>query len=162
EGNDIINGGAGADSINGGPGNETLNGGAGNNTIEYLLGHHVWPGNGIDMIDGGPDHDTLRHLAAGSPCEGGNHNLYVDRWCGVITSIEGGTLTNVESVVLDLFDGEDRLDYAGTMEAVTVNLATGTATGFTSIAGVEEVLGGSGNDALTGDAGPNILAGGAG
>src|SRR5262249_47377218 len=72
------------------------------------------------------------------------------------------TLTNVESVVLDLFDGEDGLDYAGTTEAVTVNLATGTATGFTSIAGVENVFGGSGNDVLTGDAGFNVLAGGAG
>jgi Ca2+-binding RTX toxin-like protein len=81
---------------------------------------------------------------------------------GTITGIGGGTLANVESVVLDLGEGYyDALDYS-TIEAVTVDLATGTATGFTSIAGVENVSGGSGNDALTGDAGNNILAGGAG
>jgi Ca2+-binding RTX toxin-like protein len=81
---------------------------------------------------------------------------------GAITSI--GTVANIESVVLDLGEGDDvdTLDYAGTMEAVTVSLAIGTATGFTSIAGVEYVYGGSGNDALTGDAYHNIIAGGDG
>ena len=86
---------------------------------------------------------------------------------GAITSIAGGTVANVESVMLDLGEGEywpdvDALDYADTTEAVTVNLATGTATGFESIAGVNNVGGGSGNDVLIGDAMPNVLAGGAG
>ena len=48
--------------------------------------------------------------------------------------------------------GTDTLTYAGTTADVTVNLATGTASGFASIAGIENVTGGSGNDTLTGSA----------
>jgi Ca2+-binding RTX toxin-like protein len=167
--NDIVNGGAGADTLAGGPGNDIVNGGAGADVISYQ------PGEGIDTIDGGADHDTLFIFGT---------TVYYDDWGkgfggddvltavvedGTITSINGGTLVNVESVILDLrveynfVDfGTDTLDYTGTTEAVTVNLATGTATGFTSIAGVERVLGGSGNDVLTGDAGLNFLMGGLG
>jgi Ca2+-binding RTX toxin-like protein len=170
-GNDIINGGAGADSIDGGQGNDTINGGAGDDTIGYVVGDDFVPGDGIDKIDGGPDHDTLSIVGTFRPNEkgfGGDNVLNVVVVDGAITSIEGGTLVNVESVMLDLgdnpigFEEWDGLIYAGTMEAVTVNLAIGTATGFTSIAGVEYVFGGSGNDALTGDAYHNILAGGDG
>jgi Ca2+-binding RTX toxin-like protein len=169
-GNDIINGGAGADSIDGGQGNDTINGGAGDDTIGYVVGDDFVPGDGIDKIDGGPDHDTLSIVGTFRPNEkgfGGDNVLNVVVVDGAITSIEGGTLVNVESVMLDLgdnpigFEEWDGLIYAGTMEAVTVNLATGTATGFTSIAGVEYVFGGSGNDALTGDV-SNFLSGGAG
>jgi Ca2+-binding RTX toxin-like protein len=45
---------------------------------------------------------------------------------------------------------------------VTVNLATNSASGFTSIAGIENVVGGSGNDTLVGDSLVNNLNGGAG
>jgi Ca2+-binding RTX toxin-like protein len=61
-----------------------------------------------------------------------------------------------------VYFGYDTLDYAGTTEAVTVNLGAGTGTGFTAIAGVESVWGGSGNDLLIGDAGANNLVGNAG
>src|SRR5262249_15296604 len=71
-----------------------------------------------------------------------------------------------ESYTLDgLANGAagDTLSYAGTTTSVTVNLATGSATGFTSpIAGIENVTGGDGVDSLTGDDGNNRLDGGAG
>ena len=51
----------------------------------------------------------------------------------------------------------DTLDYSGTTEAVTVDLCAPSATGFASIAGVENVTGGSGDDTLTGDGGANAL-----
>ncbi len=54
------------------------------------------------------------------------------------------------------------MTYGATTTAVTVDLAAGTATGFSSIANIENVTGGSGNDALIGDAGANALTGGAG
>jgi Ca2+-binding RTX toxin-like protein len=162
-GNDSINGGAGDDFLDGGDGNDIINGGAGADTIYYQVGDDFSiPDDGIDEIDGGPDHDTLSIFGT-YPDEkgfGGNDSLNVVVVDGAITT--GGRVANVESVVLDLSDGWDALDYAGTTETVTVNLATGTATGFTSIAGVENVFGGSGNDALTGDAYHNILAGGDG
>jgi Ca2+-binding RTX toxin-like protein len=191
-----ITGNDGSNVLAGGQGNDSINGGAGADTIYYNLGGGrpppggamnadvAWywcPGDGIDTIDGGADYDTLRIVgppllyddsgARWWPYYGGDSVLNVVVVDGAITSIAGGTVANVESVILDLGDGEDfgagivatdTLDYAGTTEAVTVNLATGTATGFTSIASVENVFGGSGNDALTGDAGYNVLGGGAG
>ena len=55
--------------------------------------------------------------------------------------------------------GIDTLDYTGTTSAVTVNLGTPSAPGFTSVAEIENVTGGSGNNSLTGDAGVNVLTG---
>jgi Ca2+-binding RTX toxin-like protein len=59
--------------------------------------------------------------------------------------------------------GGDWLDYSSRTTAVTVNLATGTAT---SVAGgvthIQNVLGSTGNNKLAGDATGNILIGGAG
>jgi Ca2+-binding RTX toxin-like protein len=58
--------------------------------------------------------------------------------------------------------GTDTLTYAGSLASVTVNLLTGTASGFSSIANIENVTGGTGNDTLTGDANTNVLNGGGG
>ena len=65
---------------------------------------------------------------------------------GVISSIEGMSPTGVELFKVDAGSGTDTLDYTGTTSAVTVNLAAGTATGFASAAGFENVTGGTGND----------------
>src|SRR5262249_58488033 len=75
---------------------------------------------------------------------------------------ETGTILNVEAVTANLDGGTDTLTYAGTTANVTVNLATGSASGFTSLTAIENVTGGSGNDTLTGSAGANTLTGGAG
>jgi Ca2+-binding RTX toxin-like protein len=188
-GDDTLTGGLGNDSINGGAGDDTIYYEVGDgypapvtvgafDAWQYQPASYWQPGDGIDTIDGGPDHDTLN--ISGTPeyiddygkGHGGSSWLQVVVEDGAITSmgtfVDGaitsiGTVANVESVILDLWwPVEDTLDYAGTTEGVTVNLATGTATGFTSIAGVEYVSGGSGNDALTGDAGPDRLKGVAG
>lgn len=58
--------------------------------------------------------------------------------------------------------GVDTLDYSARTTGVLVNLMTGTATGMTLVAGVENVTGSAGNDTLIGDAGDNVLSGGAG
>ena len=58
--------------------------------------------------------------------------------------------------------GTDTLTYVGTTADVSVNLAAHTGSGFTSILGVENVTGGSGNDTLTGDTNANNLQGGVG
>jgi len=54
------------------------------------------------------------------------------------------------------------LNFGASTADVTVNLSAGTASGFTSIAGIENATGGAGNDTLTGDTGANVLTGGAG
>ena len=67
------------------------------------------------------------------------------------------TPTNVENYTLDGDTNSaigDTLDYTGTTSSVTVNLGTPGATGgFASIAGIENVTGGSGVNSLTGDSG---------
>jgi Ca2+-binding RTX toxin-like protein len=58
-----------------------------------------------------------------------------------------------------MLGGADMLDYNGTTAAVNVNLIANTASGFTSIAGIENARGGSGNDTLTGNTLANDLDG---
>jgi Ca2+-binding RTX toxin-like protein len=184
--NNSITGNDGSNALTGSQCNDSINGGAGDDTIYYETGtggsppvgaipgwdpYHLYywhPGDGIDTIDGGPDHDTL--IITGNPVlydddgkgYGGSSSLKAVVVDGAITSIANSTVANVETVMLDLGEEYDALDYAGTIEAVTVNLATGTATGFSSIAGVDDVFGGSGDDTLTSDAGGALLLGRAG
>src|SRR4029450_11416500 len=76
---------------------------------------------------------------------------------------ENGTLSNVEGVNANLGGGTaDTLNYGATASAVTVNLGTSTASGFTAITGIENITGGAGSDFLTGDALANNIQGGSG
>ena len=73
------------------------------------------------------------------------------------------TPTTVESYTVDgLANGPagDTLSYASTAGRDRQS-RHGSATGFTSIAGIENVIGGSAFDTLTGDSGNNRLDGGA-
>jgi len=84
---------------------------------------------------------------------------------GVVTTIEGNTLTGIETITADLGSGTDTLSYVlptGVVVNLTVDLQAGTATGFSSVVNIENVIGASGNDRLTGDAKANSLQGGAG
>lgn len=164
-GADILDGGAGNDTINGGAGNDTLSGGAGNNDV-------VNGGAGNDLIiynfgdgsdtsyDGGADTDTLRITGTT-----GDDTLTAI-WNGTrLTSFNATTLVNIEAVTADLLGGaNDTLSYAATAAAngITVDLAAGTGSGFTQLAGIENVTGGAGNDTITGDGNANTLIGGAG
>jgi Ca2+-binding RTX toxin-like protein len=58
--------------------------------------------------------------------------------------------------------GVNVLDYSAFMTGVGVNLRTHQATGLAGFDGIQNVLGGAGNDILVGDAGNNVLSGGAG
>ena len=42
---------------------------------------------------------------------------------GVVTTIEGGSVTSVEAINVNLGQGFDRISYAGSAIGVTVNLA---------------------------------------
>ncbi|MEQ1618050.1 MAG: peroxidase family protein, partial [Terricaulis sp.] len=158
-GNDSITGGAGNDVLSGGLNSDNINGGAGNDTILYTMGDSV------DQVNGGNDADTLIIVGQDGAV---NESLDVIFNGTSLTRFQAGsTVTNVESVTADLLDGVDTLTYDPpgglvTTAAVSVNLALGTASGFTSIAGIENVTGGSGADTLVGDDGANILDGGTG
>ncbi|MEQ1809062.1 MAG: peroxidase family protein [Terricaulis sp.] len=179
---DILDGGDGADTINGGAGNDTLSGGAGNNDVvnggagNDLIIYNFGDGNDTSY-DGGADTDTVRiNGTAGA-------NTLTAVWNGTrLASFNGTTLTNIEAVTADLLGGNDTLSYTGTAAAngVNVNLGAGTASGFTQIAGIENVVGGAGADSiigsdtadnldgaggvdtLNGGAGDDTLSGGAG
>ncbi|MBD2719360.1 hypothetical protein [Synechococcus sp. FACHB-909] len=147
---DVLLGGAGNDTLTGGTGNDTIRGGAGNDTI-----NHTVDSDGVDAVDGGADTDALV-LTSGS----GNQTLTVVFDGVSITGFEGGSVTNVESVTANLGRGPaDLLAYDSTTAAVTVNLALGSASGFTSIADIEYVRSGAGTDSLTGSNAANILDG---
>ena len=152
-GDDGLSGGAGNDDLTGGAGNDNVNGGAGNDTIRYTVG------DGGDTIDGGADLDTL--VIGGT---GAGNALTVDFNGTRLTQVGGaGSIANVESVTADLLGGADSLTYTDTTARVTVSLLASSASGFASIAGIENVTGGSGIDTLTGSAAAaNTLSGGAG
>ena len=160
DGNDILFGQQGIDTLNGGAGNDILVGGEGNDIVNGDAGNdiirHTVDVDGGGAVNGGADSDTLV-LTSGA----GNQNLNVIlNLAGVIANFEGGTVTGVESVTADLGAGTgDTLTYTAS-GGVTVNLTTGTATGFTSIANIENVTSNGGSDTLTGNAAANVLSGG--
>ena len=155
-GNDTIIGDDNANVLNGGFGDDIISANGGDDTINYTVGA------GVDVIDGGLGNNTL--AVSGTS---GDDTIHVTTSGGVITLIEGMSPTLVQNYTVDgLANGVagDTLDYTGTTETVTVNLGavTPSATGFASIAGIENVTGGSGDDTLTGDSGNNRLDGGLG
>ena len=128
-----------------------LQGLGGDDTFNYVIG------GGIDTVNGGADNDTL--IISGAA----NNDLLDVIYNGtVLTTVEGGAVTSVESIIADLAGNADTLSYAGSAAAVTVDLATGAASGFTSIANISNVIGTTQADTLTGGAGANTLNGGAG
>jgi len=148
---DQLFGGAGADAFYGGLGNDNVKGEAGDDQVFW-----VW-GDGNDVVDGGADNDTVTFTGtAGS-------NLFKVGWDGAkLTGVMSNPLANVENVVANTGGGGDWLMYMQTVGGISVNLVAGTASGFASISGVSHVLGGTGNDALTGNDAFNKLEGGDG
>ena len=133
---DIVGSGAG-DTVSTGAGADTLDGGGGDDVLDAGAGDDiVIGGDGDDIVFGGAGDDTI---VAGT---GHGFDTY-----------DGG-------------DDEDTITFTSTSLGVDVNLAEGTSSGpeidSDTIVGVENVVGGSGSDYITGDDGNNILDGGAG
>jgi Ca2+-binding RTX toxin-like protein len=168
---DILNGGAGGDTLNGGDGDDILtggdgadsiSGGAGNDVINFTYGEEV-----DTLIDGGTGTNRLNISTNG----GANQNLTVAaNAAGVLTTFSTAgvastmALTSIQQVAADLGAGaNDTLIYGLAPSGATVNLGAGTATGFVSVAGIENVTGNGGADTLTGsNLVNNILIGNAG
>ncbi len=153
DGNDTLVGESGNDILVGGAGVDRVFGGLGNDTIRYVV-----DSDGVDtIIDGGADTDTVELVA-----NGGGQTLSVTYNGTAITVFEGnGALTSIERFTANLGGGTDTLVYTSAAN-LTVDLSAGTASGFASIAGIENVTGGAGADLLTGDTNANVLIGGAG
>jgi Ca2+-binding RTX toxin-like protein len=163
---DNLNGGLGNDNLTGGGGADNINGNEGNDTIHYQID------DGNDAVDGGADIDKLVITGVDANT---NETISVNFNGSVITNFGSaasvlGTIANVESITADLKGGSDTLRYDSpappatpNTNAVTVNLTTGTASGFASIANIENVTGADGDDTLVGKAGvANALSGAGG
>ena len=174
-GNDVLSGGLGAVIMLGGAGNDTYI--VDNST--YVVTENV--GEGVDKVVA----STSYNLAAGSEIEtltgsgAAALTLAGNEFANTITgssgndTLSGGGGNDTFAATIgdgnDGYDGGigiDTYDLSQTSAAATVSLAAGTAsslqTGNDTLAAIENVIGGSGNDSITGDASNNNLTGGAG
>ena len=174
-GDDIIFGGRGDDQVRGGEGADELHGGSGSDTLLYdtdTVGvtvnlatgaasggdatgdtftsfENVVGGLGNDDLTGDANDNTIWGRDGDDVIDGGAGN---DRIYG-----EGGA---------DAIDGGDGIDlvlYDHDTTGVTVNLETGTGSGGEAegdtFDNIENVLGGHGDDTITGDSNNNVLWG---
>ncbi|QAU35555.1 M10 family metallopeptidase C-terminal domain-containing protein [Janthinobacterium sp. 17J80-10] len=176
-GNDAVAGGNGNDYLAGGAGTDTLDGGAGTDVADYRdvvaavnvnLGTGITANDGeggtdtliaIENIIGGAGNDTLTGDALANRLEGRNGNDNLVGGDGSDTLV-GGAGTDTLNGGL----GTDIADYTALAVAINVNLATGIASADGSgatdtLIGIDNILGGTGNDTLTGDANGNRLEG---
>ena len=152
-GNDSIYSNRGNDIVFGGDGNDQVYGGDGNDTVYGEAGHDaVFGGNNDDLVYGGDGSDSLYGDAGNDALYGGNDNDLVHGGAG--------------SDVLDGGSGTDMADYSTSGSGVTVNLATGAASGGDAagdtLTGIENLTGSGFNDLLTGDGTASALFGGGG
>ena len=173
-GNDVIVGSAGANTLIGGAGNDTLRGQLGDDVLVGGLGNDgLYGGVGTDCVDysdsmsavnvnltsmksSGAGNDVLSNV---ENVVGGSGNDVIVGSAGANT-LDGGAGDDK----LDGAGGVDTLSFAGFNAPVTVSLAQKKArgNGNDTLANIENVLGGSGDDSLMGDGLANNLNGGAG
>ncbi|MFO0291131.1 MAG: beta strand repeat-containing protein, partial [bacterium] len=155
-GNDTLNGGAGDDTLSGGAGSDTAVFGAGNNTVNLTLTTGQDTGEGTDVLSGienlvgGDGDDVLIGDTANNQLDGGTGNDNLSGGAGDDT-LSGG-------------DGNDTATFGAGNNTVNLTLTTGqnTGEGTDVLSGIENLVGGDGNDSLIGDTGNNQLDGGTG
>jgi Ca2+-binding RTX toxin-like protein len=102
-----------------------------------------------ETLTGSSQNDTILGLGGSDTIDGGAGDDVIEGGRS-IDRLNGGS-------------GIDTLSYLGSTSAVTVNLATGQASGGDAFgdrfSGFENILGSAYNDTLTGDAGANALSG---
>lgn len=160
----VISAGQGADLIYGSGGIDTIYGGSGNDRIYADIaspstsdgGNTIYGGEGADTIWGSLGADTI------DGDDGGSYGTNSDDTIFAISSSDG-------SDVINGGQGYDTVDYSAINGAIKVTLNTSTAATVTitggdndTIRNVENFIGGSGNDTITGDSAINYLNGGAG
>ena len=144
---DTINGLGGADILYGSYGKNILNGGTGDDEL--------YGGNETDTLNGGDGNDALLGLVGDDILDGGGGDDILEGSWGADTLIAGTGA------------GIDALSYNTSRYGVTVNLATGTASGgdaqgdvFGVAADFESIIGSDySSDTLTGSALANRLSG---
>ncbi|WP_104668753.1 calcium-binding protein [Ensifer adhaerens] len=155
DGNDILIGDAGEDYLSGGEGNDRLFGETDNDILDGDAGD--------DLVDGGEGDDRLT---------GGSGDDTVLAGAGNDTIVTGLSAEEARSESVLAGDGndhyaggegDDTLDASSSTAAIVVDLDAGTATGeeigSDTIDSIENVIAGSGDDHITGNAADNTLTG---
>jgi Ca2+-binding RTX toxin-like protein len=163
-----MRGGDGNDYLQGTYGNDTLNGGTGNDTASFVTAFsNTATGVTVNLNTQGVAQNTG---AAGTDTLVGIENLVGSQFNDTLTGdgndnvIEGGN----GSDTLVGGGGTDTASYAGATTGVTVSLGLQGAiqntvgAGSDNLSGFENLRGSAFNDSLTGDAGANLISGGAG
>jgi len=155
---------------------ENATGSAFNDTIYGTGGANLLIGGaGADALFGFDGVDTVSYAASNA---GVTVNLLAGTGGG--GHAQGDTLNTIENVIGSAFDdvfvsnavantftggaGSDTISYAGTAQGVIVDLVNGlTWDGFVNdvVSGIENMIGGAGNDQLWGNSGNNVFSGGA-
>ncbi|WP_295627339.1 calcium-binding protein [uncultured Nitrosomonas sp.] len=163
DGKDTLVGGAGDDYLLGDAGSDSLIGGDG---FDLLFG-----GFGNDALNGGSSDDYLSGESGNDTLVGGSGDDYLSGADGNDTLVgDDGSDRLIGGAGSDILTGGDGkgfdwADYSAASSSVTVNLATGSASGGDgndTLSGIEGVTGSFNNDKLIGDAGHNTLEGGEG
>ena len=169
----VLAGGGGSDVLAGRGGDDTLDGGTGaGDTADYSAAASsvvVDLGSGVASADGDGGSDTLVSVenVIGSSL---GDSLSGDAGDNVLAG-GGGSDVLAGRGGDDTLDGgtgaSDTVDYSAAAAGVVVDLAAGLASadgdgGSDTLVSVENVIGSSLGDSLSGDAGDNVLAGGGG
>ncbi|MHA4870659.1 Ig-like domain-containing protein [Duganella sp. PWIR1] len=159
--NDNLFGGAGNDIFVGNGGSDLISGGAGYDLADYstsTAGVNVDLSSGT-ALDGLGGTDLLLQIEL---VRGSSRNDTLLGSNGAYESFEG----RAGDDHIDGRGGVDRVDYQLSKAGVTVNLQTGVASdgegGTDTLLNIEQVVGSTFNDSLSGDAGVNYLSGMAG
>jgi len=145
-GNDLLEGGDGGDILNGGDGDDTLDGGAGTDTANYSGASGAVTVNLVlGSVSGAAGNDTLLNI----------ERVRGSAFNDVLTGNDNNNLLrgNKGDDTLDGGGGADTADYSQASGAVTVNLATGKASGADgndTLVSIEIVRGSAFNDTLIG------------
>lgn len=149
-GDDTIVGGSGDDTINSGSGNDDIYLGDGNDVVNAGSGNDIiraGAGGGDDLIDGGAGNDTVYYDSAAS---GISVDLRLaDRSAVALPVHAAGTVGAL-------------LAANGYAATTPVALVTGADVSVDVLIGIENVVGGAGNDTITGDDTDNRLGGAGG
>lgn len=172
-GNDILSGADGDDVVYGGTGSDTLDGGNGSDTLRFddlaSAVNVVMSGVGDGTATSGADTDTFSSF----------ETVYLSNQADSFRESTGDDraygLSGDDSFVMvagdsgnDLFDGgtgTNTVDYTNASNPLTLSLTTGVATGngTDTLTNIQNVLGTSGNDTISGAFGvTNQLDGGGG
>jgi Ca2+-binding RTX toxin-like protein len=173
-GNDTLLGGDGNDSLDGGVGDDIINGGAGNDILLGGAGADVYVGrSGTDVLTYASVNTALaidvRNTTPGNGNSTPNSDAAGDVVGNDIERVVGGSVSNTflsgnRTGVTTLDGGAgtgNTVSYALSTGAVVADLGTG-AGGNDRYVNIQNLVGGGGDDVLTGDSQDNTLDGGGG